>query len=123
MVLEQRIDASTLDDIAVDDVVFDVVAVVHHKGEVHHQPCAVALAVAAGVRLVGRKPVVNLELRLRESIHDEAAAGALRIRGEIHVTAHHVQVVVLDGVRVNRDVDDGVRRVRMDHRLLAAKKT
>ena len=75
MVLEKGIDAFALEEVAVEDVVFDVVAVVHHKGDIDHQSGAVALTVATGVRLVGRETVIHPEFGLGESVGDEAAAG------------------------------------------------
>lgn len=71
VILDERIHYCTLgwevgnhvrfgdDDLSVQDVVIGVVAAVNHKREVDHQPSGVALAVGAGVWLVGRKAVVG----------------------------------------------------------------
>lgn len=123
MVLEQGIDAFALEEVAVDDVVLDVVAVVHHKGEIDDQSGAFFLAVAAGVRLVGRQTVIRPELGLREAIHDEASAGAALVGGEIHETAHRPQVVIMPVAQGDGDVVDGIGRIGVDQRLLAARES
>ena len=51
-VLEERINAVSVEHFAVEDVVPDLVAAVHHERHVHHQTGADAI-VATGVRLVG----------------------------------------------------------------------
>ena len=120
VVLEKGIDAFALEEVAVEDVVFDAVAVVHHKGDIDHQSGAVALTVATGVWLVGRETVIHPEFGLGETVGDEAAAGGVLLRLEIHEAAHETEVVVLGLLKVDGDVEDGVGRVGMHQSLLAA---
>lgn len=120
VVLDQGIDAIALEDVPVDNVVLDVVAVVNDKGEIDHQSGAVALAVAAGVGVVGRQTVVGPELVLVKPIDDDASAGALWVRGVVFVAAHRVEFLLVDGVRVNGEVNNGVRIVGVLRDSLAA---
>lgn len=107
MVLDQWIDAVALEEVAIDNVVLDAVAVVYHKGEVDHHSGEVPVFVTT-IRIVWGEPVVCPELLLRKTVHDESSAGAHRVGGQIGISAHHPQVVVVDLVEVDGDVDDGV---------------
>ena len=89
MVLDERIHGHPLsgevrnhiglgdDDLSVQDVVVGVVAVVDYKGEVDYEACRVALAVSAGIGLVGWQTVVGEEFVLALAIDDDASACAL----------------------------------------------
>ena len=91
------------DDLPVEDVVVGVVAAVHHKGEVHHKSRRVALTVGAGIGLVGRYAVVSQKLVVAHAVDDDASAGAFHIGGDVDPSAYEVQVLILHGVRVNRN--------------------
>ena len=121
MVLEQGIDSIPLEKVAIDDVVLDVVAVIDHEGEIDYQTGAFALAVAAGIRLVGRQAVIDPELGLVEPIHDQSPARGEIFWSEVHIATHETQIVVLQVVEVDAEIIDGVGRIRVDQRLFAPK--
>ena len=64
------------DDLPVQYVIVGVVATVDDEREVHHQTRGVALAVGAGIWLVGRESVVGQELRFALAVDNDASAGA-----------------------------------------------
>ena len=117
MVLDQRIDRGAVsgevghhveifadDDLPVEDVVVGVVAMVDHIGELDHQSCGVALAVGAGVGVVGWDAVVGQEFVVVEPVYDDAAAGALDIGCQVEPSADEIQLLVLQCVGINGDV-------------------
>ncbi len=91
------------DDLAVQDVVIGVVATVDDKGEVHHKSRRVALAVGAGIWFVGRYAVVGQKLVVAYAIDDNASAGAFHIGGDVNPSTYEVQILILHGVRINRN--------------------
>ena len=92
------------DDLSVEDVVVGVVAMVDHVGELDHQACGVALAVSAGVGVVGRDAVVGQKLVVVQSVDDDAAAGALDIGCQVEPSTDEVQLLILQRVGINGDV-------------------
>ena len=100
MVLDERKDGSTIggeirnhigladDELSVQYVVIGIVAVVDDEGEIHHHSCGVALAVGAGVRLIGRHTVVDKKLVVVVTVHDETSACAFDGGGDIFPSAH-----------------------------------
>lgn len=120
VVLDQWEDAISFEEVAVDDVVLDAVAVVHDKGEVHHQSCEVAIFIAA-VRVVRRDPVVGPELVLVQTVDDDSSAGAVGIGSVVFVAAHCVQLLFVDAVGIHDEIDDGVGVVGVDQRVFAAR--
>ena len=76
---------------------------VDHKGEVDHEACRVALAVGAGVRLVGWQAVVCEEFVLALAVDDDATACALHLRGEVNPATNIVKCLILKRVRINRE--------------------
>ena len=91
------------DELSVEDVVIGVVAKVDDEGEIHHEAGGVALIVGAGVGLVGRNAVIGQKLRVALTVDDDAPAGAFHVGSDVAPSAHEVQVIVLHGVRINRD--------------------
>lgn len=91
------------DDLSVKDVVIGIVAAVDDEREVYHKTAGGAMAVGAGIGLVGRNAVVGQKLRVALAVDDDTSAGAFHIGSDIEPPAHEVQVVVLHGVRINRD--------------------
>ena len=79
VVLYQGVDAVALHDASVEDVVFDVVAVVDDERRFNDQSGAVALLVAAGVGFVGWEAVVGSELVHGIPINDDVTAGAFGV--------------------------------------------
>ena len=79
------------DDLPVQNVVIGVVAMVDHKREVDHETCRVALAVGAGVRLVGRQAVVGKEFVVALAVDDDATARAFHLRSEVNPAANIVK--------------------------------
>lgn len=108
MILAQRIHPVARENIAVDNVVFDVVAVVNHKGELHHQASAVAVAIAASVGVVGWKAVVGSELIQVKPVNNDASTGAQGVGGVILKSSDGVELMLVDAIRVNGEVDYGV---------------
>ena len=111
MVLDQGIDRGAIDgevghhvevfaddDLSVEDIVVGVVAMVDHVGELDHQACGVALAVSAGVGVVGREAVVGQKLIVAQFVDDDAAAGAFNVGCQVEPAADEVQFLVLQGV-------------------------
>ena len=78
------------DDLSVEDVVVGVVAMVDHVGEIDHQARSVALAVGAGVGVVGRDAVVGQELVVAQFVYDDAAAGAFDVGRQVEPAADKV---------------------------------
>ena len=68
-----------------------------------HKAGGVAMAVGAGIRLVGRNAVVSQELRVAKAVNDDASAGAFDIGGDVEPAADEVEFLVFYGVGVNRD--------------------
>ena len=91
------------DDLSVKDVVIGIVAAVDDEREVYHKTAGDAMAVGAGIGLVGRNAVVGQKLSVALAVDDDAPAGALHVGSDIEPPAHEVQVVVLHGVWINRD--------------------
>lgn len=91
------------DDLSVKDVVIGIVAAVDDEREVYHKTAGGAMAVGAGIGLVGRNAVVGQKLRVALAVDDDTSAGAFHIGSDIEPPAHEVQVVVLHGVWINRD--------------------
>lgn len=119
VILNERVNAIPFENIPVDDVVFDVVAVVQNKREIHDQSGEVAIRIVT-IRVVGGKAVVSPELVLVEPIDDDATTGALRVGGVVFVPSHGVELLLVDGVRIKRDVNDGIWIVRILVSLFAA---
>lgn len=115
MVLYERVNRSAVggkagyfvgfgnDDLSVKDVVIGIVAAVDDEREIDHKTAGGAMAVGAGIGLVGRNAVVGQKLRVALTVDDDAPAGALHVGSDIEPPTHEVQVVVLHGVRINRD--------------------
>ena len=115
VVLDERIHGYTLcgevgnhvwlgnDDLSVQDVVVSVVASVNHKGEVDHKARRVALAIGAGVRLVGRQAVVSEKLVVVLAVNDDTSACAFHLGGEVNPTADEVNLLILNRVGINRE--------------------
>ena len=108
VVLNQRIDSRAIgrevgnhvdivadDDLPIQYVVVGVVAVVDHIREFHHQACRVALAIGAGIGVVGWDAVVGKKLGITQFIDDNASAGAFDVGCEIEPSADIVQLLVL----------------------------
>lgn len=91
------------DDLSVKDVVIGIVAAVDDEREVYHKTAGGAMAVGAGIGLVGRNAVVGQKLSVALAVDDDTSAGAFHIGSDIEPPAHEVQVVVLHGVWINRD--------------------
>ena len=91
------------DELSVQDIVISVVAAVNDKGEIHHHSGGVAMAVGAGVGLVGRYAVVGQKLCFALSVDDDASAGAFHICGDVNPATDEVNLIVLHGVGVDRD--------------------
>jgi hypothetical protein len=91
------------DDLPIQDIIIGIVASVYHKGEVHHQTGRVAVAVGAGIGLVGRKAVVGKKLVGTLPVHDDASAGALDFRGDVKPITYKIEFVILLCVGINRD--------------------
>lgn len=108
------------DDLSVEDVVIGVVAMVDNEWEVNHKAGGAAMAVGAGVGLVGRNAVISQKLRLALTVDNDAAAGAFHIGSDVEPTAHEVQVVILHGVRIDRDGRGQYRAVGVLGVVLAA---
>ena len=91
VVLYQRINHSAIggeignhvrfadDDLSVQDVVVGVVAAVDDKREIHHKSGGVALAVGAGIGLVGWYAIIGQKLSVTLSVNDNASAGAFHL--------------------------------------------
>lgn len=101
------------DDLSIQDVVVGVVAAIHHEGEVDDHSRGVALAVGAGIGLVGRQSVVGQKLVVAQPIHDDASAGTLHFRSEVNPAACHVKCLILKRVWVNREVERGFGPIRI----------
>ena len=76
------------DDLSVQDVIISVVAIVNDKGVVHNHSCGVAMAVGAGIGLVGWHPVVGSErvvkvVSIGSAEDDDASACAFYLRCDI----------------------------------------
>ena len=91
------------DDLSVKDVVIGIVAMVDNEREIDHKTAGGAMAVGAGIGLVGRNAVVGQKLRVALTVDDDAPTGAFHVGSDIEPPAHEVQVVILHGVRINRD--------------------
>ena len=91
------------DDLSVKDVVIGIVAMVDNEREIDHKTAGGAMAVGAGIGLVGRNAVVGQKLRVALTVDDDAPTGALHVGSDIEPPAHEVQVVILHGVWINRD--------------------
>ena len=76
---------------------------VNDKGEIHHHACGVALAIGAGIGLVGRDAVVGQKLGVVHAVDDDASAGAFHVGSDIEPATDEVQLLILQGVGVNRD--------------------
>ena len=64
-----------------------------------------ALAVGAGVGIVGREHVIGQKLVVAQPINNDASAGAFQFRGEVNPTADIVNLLILKGVWVNRKTE------------------
>ena len=91
------------DDLPIQNIIIGVVASVDHKGEVHHQTGRVAVAVGAGIGLVGRKAVVGKKLVGALSVYYDASTGDLDFRGDVKPITYKIEVVILLCVGINRD--------------------
>ena len=91
------------DDLSVQDVVVGVVTMVDDKGELDHEACRVALAVGAGVRLVGRQAVVGQELRVAVTVDDDASAGAFHFGGDVDPSAYEIKILILKRIGIDGD--------------------
>ena len=88
-------------DLSVQDVVVGIVAAVNHIGEVDHEACRVALAVGAGVRLVGGEAVVGEEFILTLAVNDDTSASALHFRRDVNPTTNEVNLLILKRVGID----------------------
>ena len=95
------------DDLSVQDVVVGVIALVDDERKVDDESGGVALAVGAGVGVVGRNAVVSQKLGLAHPVDDDASAVAVRVAGEILPSADGVQRLILDAVGINSEIDVG----------------
>jgi len=68
---------------------------VDDKGEIYHHTRGVALAVGAGIGLIGRHTVVGKKLIVAIAVDDDASAGAFKWWGDIIPTTHKPKVVIL----------------------------
>ena len=108
MVLDEGIDALSLEDVTINNIVFDVVAIVQHKRQINDQSGAVAIAVAAGIGVIGRQTVISPEFVLIQPVNNDAATGAHRVGGVILESSHGVEFILMECVRVNGEIDDAV---------------
>ena len=93
------------DDLPIQDIIIGIVASVYHKGEVHHQTGRVAVAVGAGIGLVGWEAVVGKKLVGTQSVNDDASAGALDFRGDVKPITYKIKFVInRDGIGENGSV-------------------
>ena len=76
---------------------------VDDKREVYDHSRGIALAVGAGIGLVGRYAVVGQKLRVAHAVDDDASAGAFHIGGDVEPATDEVQLLILQGVGVNCD--------------------
>ena len=77
------------------------------------------MAVGAGVRFVGRYPVVGKEFGVAHAVDDNASACAFDVRGDVSPSAYEVQVLILHSVGVNRNRVGQNRPVRVLRVFLA----
>ena len=85
----------TDDNLPIQDIVISVVAVVDDKGEVHNHSSGVAMAVGAGIGVVGRYAVVGQEFRVAHAVDDDATAGAFHVGSDVEPAADEVQFLIL----------------------------
>ena len=90
-------------DLTVEDVVIGIVALVHHKGEVDHESCRVAMTVGAGVGFVGRHAVKGQKLGVAHAVNDDTSAGAFHIGGDVNPPTDRIQGLILHRVWINRN--------------------
>ena len=90
-------------DLPIEDVIVGVVAMVHHKGEIHHKACGVPVAVGASIRLVGRQTVVGQKLIFILAIDDDATTGAFHLGSDVNPSTDEVNLLVLNGIWINRE--------------------
>ena len=88
------------DDLSIQNVIVSIVATVHNKGKIYNQSRCVAVAVSAGIWLVGWQAVVGQKLRVALTIDDDTPTGAFHFRSKVNPAACIVQLLILDGVRV-----------------------
>ncbi len=91
------------DDLSVEDVVVSVVAMVDHIREFNHQTCRVALAVGAGIGVVGRDAVIGKKLVVAQFVDDDASTGALDVGRQVEPSADEVQFLILQRVGIYGD--------------------
>ena len=120
VVLDQWINPFAFDDVAIDDIVLDFVAVVHDERQIHYQTGEVAALVGA-FWMVGRNSVVSPEFILIKPINDNSATGAFRVGCKIHPTAHRIEFLIVQGVGIDGEVDDARRVVGILHGLFASR--
>lgn len=115
MVLNQRINHGAVggevgnhvrlsdDELPVQDVVVGIIAAIDDEREVHHKTSGIAVAVGAGIGLVGRHAVVSQELGIALPIDDNTSAGAFHLRGDVKPAADEIQIMILIGVGIYRN--------------------
>ncbi len=111
------------DDLSVQYVVVGVVATIHHKGEVDHKACRVALAVGAGVRFIGWKTVVGEKFILAQTVNDDTSASAFYLGSEVYPAADEVNFLILKGVWIYRERKRNGGTVRVFGILLTSQKS
>ena len=92
------------DELAVQDVVIGVVAMVDHIRELDYQTRSVALLVGTGVWVVRRDAVVGQKFVVVEFVYDDASACAFDIGCQVKPSANEVQFLVLKRVGINGNV-------------------
>lgn len=114
-VLDERIDGRAIggeignlvglshDELSIQDVVISVVALVDHERKFDHHARGVAVAVGAGIGLVGRDTVESEKIDVVHAVYDDAAAGALHVGGKIEPATGEVQLLVLKRVGIDGD--------------------
>lgn len=83
------------DDLSVEDVVIGIIAMVDHVREFYHEACGIALAVGAGVGVVGRDAIVGQKLVVAGVKDDDATAGAFNVSNDIDPIVIVFQVMPL----------------------------
>jgi hypothetical protein len=80
MVLNQWVNAVSLEEVTINNIVFDFVAVINHEREINHQTSKIPIVIMA-VGIVRGKPVVSPEFVFRKPIYNDAPAGTHRVGG------------------------------------------
>ena len=81
--------------------------------KINYKSGSVAVAVGAGIWLVGRHTVVGQKLCVVHAVDNDASAGAFHICRDVEPTTDEVQLLILKSVGVNRDRCRENRSVRI----------